>query len=141
MLLVDLAFALLFAFVFAALLASVFGWRHPARRDEDTAMGAAIFLFMILFFVIWAGGMWVGPFGPMLWSGFWLPFLVVGAVISLVILAVADHRPRGDRERRLASPPPEQDPAKVTRAAAIYGLAFWLLMLVLLGVVVFGYVI
>jgi hypothetical protein len=136
MFLFDLSFALLFAFVFAALLAAVFGWRHPARRDEDTAWGAAIFLFMLLFFVIWAGGVWIGPFGPMLWSGFWLPFLLVGAVISLVVLAVADGRPR---ERRTPGPLPGDDPAQAPRRAAIYGLAFWLLLLVLLAILVFGY--
>ncbi len=41
MLLADLAFALLFAFLLAAALVGLFGWRHPARREEAAAWPAA----------------------------------------------------------------------------------------------------
>ncbi len=134
MFLVDLAFALLFAFLVAAVLAGLFGWRHPARREEDTAWPGAIFLFFLLFFLIWAGGAWVGPFGPLLWASAWLPFLVVGLVIGLVILAVAEPR----RPRRPAPREP-LDEERATRGAMIYGAFFWILLLVLLLAIVVAY--
>jgi len=135
MLLVDLAFALFFAFLLAAVLAGALGWRHPARREEDTAWPGAIFLFLILFFLIWAGGAWIGPFGPLLWASAWLPFLIVGVVVGLIVLAVSEP----PRRRR---PPVREQPAEseqVARGAVIFGVFFWVLMLLLLVGIVAAY--
>jgi hypothetical protein len=43
-------------------------------------------LFAILFFGIWAGGVWVAPAGPMHLGVYWLPFLLTGMSRSLLIL-------------------------------------------------------
>lgn len=137
MFLIDLVFALLIAFLVTVLLTAVFGWRHPSRQEEEAALPGAFFLFLILFFFIWAGGAWIGPFGPVLWSGAWLPFLVVGVVIGLFLLAVSEP-PRPSRQRSAHTPPPgETDPAPPR--VILYGVVFWILLLVLLAVVIAAY--
>jgi hypothetical protein len=137
MFLIDLVFALLIAFLIAVLLTAVFGWRHPSRRQEEATLPGAFFLFLILFFFIWAGGAWIGPFGPVLWSSAWLPFLLVGVVIGLFLLAVSEP-PRPPRQRAVQKPAPgETDP--VPPRVILYGAVFWILLLVLLAVVIAAY--
>jgi hypothetical protein len=138
MLLADLAFALLFAFLLAAALVGLFGWRHPARREEPAAWPAAVFLFLLLFFLIWAGGAWIGPFGPLVWASAWLPFLVVGLVIGLVLLAVAEPP---DRRRRPAAREARDpvDEERMARGVMVYGAFFWILMLLLLVAIIAAY--
>jgi hypothetical protein len=49
-------------------------------------------LFSVLFLTIWAGGIWVAPFGPGIWNIYWLPFLLIAILVAVLIAAIAPPR-------------------------------------------------
>jgi hypothetical protein len=44
---------------------------------------------LIILLASWAGGIWISPFGPILWGATWLPFLLSGLIVALVFAAAA----------------------------------------------------
>jgi hypothetical protein len=79
---------LLFVLVIAALLTAVFalGFR---RREWDAGL---LYFFFILFLATWAGGLWVGPYGSLLWGVPWATFLLVGVLPALLLTALIPLR-------------------------------------------------
>jgi len=129
----DLLFAFLVAVLMAGLLVGLTGWRHPSRTGDGAA--SAVFLLIILTLLVWAGGTWSQPYGPMLWGKYWLPFLVIGLVLALLLAATAP--PRSSRPpHETTSPEIETDGAGI---AALLGLFFWLLALLAVASIAFGY--
>ncbi len=77
----DLLFAFIIALIFASLLVTIFG---------KSRFGLSLFIiFLILFAGVWAGGIWFTPIGPKLFEVYWLPFVVVAIVLSLLIAALS----------------------------------------------------
>lgn len=133
MFLLDLMWAFLLGWLFTLLLTGPLGWRHPARA-KGPAPASALFLFVIFFLAIWAGGVWLIPFGPTIGGGYWLPFLVVGLFVLLVVAALStpSRPPRGAAEAEV-----EAEEAAV--AGTVLGVFFWILLLGLVGAVVLAY--
>ena len=125
----NLVFAFVAALLFSVLIAGLIGWRHPADRG-DGAAGPALFLFLILFLTAWAGGVWVRPFGPVLWGTSWLPFFLVALLVGLILLAVAAP------SRRTATTTGE---SPSNASAALFGGFFWLLTFGLLIALLVAY--
>jgi hypothetical protein len=48
--------------------------------------------FIVLFLLIWAGGIWLRPMGPELWGVRFLNFLIVGSLATLFLLALFPAR-------------------------------------------------
>jgi hypothetical protein len=81
----DFLFALVTALLVAAILAPVLG------RCRLTRAGGWVFfmlLFVLLLGFVWAGGVWLLPFGPLLWGAYLLPFLAVGFLLALLVAAL-----------------------------------------------------
>lgn len=56
-------------------------------------------VFLIIFFITWAGGVWIKPFGPSFHGIYWLPFTLSGVIASLLIATTAHGRlPKNRRE-------------------------------------------
>ena len=136
---IDFLYALFVAILLAAVLIGLLGWRRPA---SSSAPADILFLFVILFLLVWAGGIWIEPFGPAMWGGYWLPFVAVG-VIALLLLAAAGSSGR-HRVRRYDTS--EVEPARVAeeeagRAVAVaFGAFFWFLLLALTAAIAAHYV-
>lgn len=131
MFLLEMLLALVLAAIAAGILATT-------RRSEATAfLPFFVFYFLLLFPIIWAGGVWVTPLGPTLGGVAWLGFVLVGLFLVILLLAAA-----------VPSRPPET-PGDVTPAnageealkgtAVFFGLAFWLLLVAALAAVVARY--
>jgi hypothetical protein len=81
--------------------------------------------FLIIFLAAWAGGLWLYPFGPALWGSFWLSFLVVGLIFSILLAAfIPSRRPR----TRIEAIQEEQKEATVEKALSGF---FWILIFLL----------
>jgi hypothetical protein len=128
---VDLFFVVVVALLFSIILAVPLRWRHP-RRSEGGWL-AAVFLFMLFLFGVWAIGAWASPVGPPLWGRAWLPFVVAGVVIALIVAAVSPANPRPD----LATEPRD---AASSAVVTVFGILFWLTVIVMLGLAIAGYV-
>jgi hypothetical protein len=118
---VDLIFIIVFAALLSSLIGYGLGWRHPARADATGS--AVLFMFFILFFIMLAANTWLQPWGPVVVGTPWLSLLVVGLVVCL-----------------LETPPaPGAAPPEKAVAGAVFGVFFWVLILVLLVAVGLSY--
>lgn len=139
--------AFLVALVLSAVFVAALGWRRPGDEAADEALGGgALFFFLILFLATWAGGAWLAPVGAA-WSASWLPFLVVGFLVALVLAAVVptrDERWRWRRPRRdggavgAAAIAAERD-REAAELAAGFGVFFWALLLGLAFAILIAY--
>ncbi len=127
---VDVGFALGIAVLLALLVRSITG-RH--KEPEEPAWPGLAFLVVILFFVTWAGGIWLQPLGPILWHIYWIPFVAVGIVAALLLIATTPRR--RPRTRREALQVREQERVLVTA----FGVFFWILVSILLIAVAVHY--
>jgi len=121
----DLVMLIGLAVVLSSALTWGFGWRHPARREE-TGISVA-FLFLILFFAMWAGQGWTVPWVPAGYQAPWLSFLIIGLFISLLILVLA--------EPSSGATPPAESQEEITepgKPAAVFGFFFWIMIIALL---------
>ncbi len=132
MFLAHLLIAFLVA-LFMSLLLIPFRRPRSAQAKASTAVGV-LFLFFILFLGTWAGGLWITPFGSAWLGVYWMPFVVTGLVVAL-LLAATDQSSRRSYERK------ETDPDHVGHAAlaTAFGLLFWILIMALAIAIVAGY--
>ena len=89
----ELFLALAIAFV----LSLLFSWllkRGAPRR------GFPVF-FLAIFLITLAGGLWLRPFGPLGLGIYWLPFIVVGIVGSILLFLAAPRRPPANRRETI----------------------------------------
>jgi hypothetical protein len=90
---VEVLFAVAFALAIAFSFVMVVGRARPSR--SGTAL-PFVWLFVILLFTMWAGGAWIGPAGPLIFGVAWMPFLVVGLIVALIIAAATESVQRRD---------------------------------------------
>ncbi len=133
MFILDFVFALVVAALLSLVLVSVLGWRHPARASSTWS--ALLFVFVVILFGAWAGGLWIGPLGPALWDAYWLPVLVAGLLIAFVLAAAV---PRSRPPRSMSE---RQEEQQVAREVVLFGGFFWILTISFLAAVLVAYVI
>jgi len=121
MIFLEILFAFFFALLLSIFLGGILGWELPGRKGLWPSL---IFLFLLIFIATFAGGLWIQPFGPLLWGVYWAPFLLIGFVVMLLVAAVIPpRRPRNTKEAiRQASERAETE--------WTLGIFFWLLLLV-----------
>ena len=125
---------LVFALLLSSVLAWGFGWRHPARAD---AVGtAALFLFLILLFSMWAGAAWIPPWGPLVFGTPWLELLLIGLLVSLLVLAIGTPARRPHTLHEAAEEAREE-----AAVGTAFGVFFWALLAFFLVAIVAGYLV
>jgi hypothetical protein len=121
----DLFFVLVLALVLAAILAAVFG--RPS-------WGGFIFVFLILFFATWAGGLWVRPIGIPVFGITWLSYVLVGMFVALLLAAFI---PRSGPTRHETGAGRSDRPDNELVAVNVF---FWVLISLLVLSIVIAYV-
>ena len=135
-------FDLLFAFLVALILGTVFtvGFRRYGPWSN-------LVFFLIVFLAAWAGGIWFAPAGPFVWRLYWIPFLVIGLIVALLIAATG---PSPSRPSRGSLRQTEETQARETTGArrifnaagetfGALGVFFWSLLILLALVIVIRY--
>lgn len=127
MFLIDLLIVILVALVLSAALSSL----YYERRDLQLAGVWSLFavLFLLLLSATWAGGIWITPFGPTIWGSYWLPFIVVGVLVALLLAALPPEPTLPVSEK---TPP-------VSETSIALGLAFWVVIFFFLVAVAVRY--
>jgi hypothetical protein len=108
---------------------------EPDEVDADAGVGIGVtmvFFFFILFPLIFAGSVWVGPRGPMFMGVSWGPIVAIGFILALMLAAIL---PRRSKVKRTQS----QEEAARETAVGVFGVFFFLLIFVALATVVIGY--
>lgn len=118
-----LIWEMLCALLLAVLVTSVL----VAVRPRDGAPPAALFIFffIMVFPLIWAGGAWLTPVGPVFGGVAWLGFALVSLFLLLLILAAV---PAQARRRREDIVPEHATEETLAGTALFFGLFFWLLL-------------
>lgn len=109
-----LVLALLVGFIFSLVLG--YGFR---RRPAGIGF---LPLFLLIFLVTWAIGIWIAPVGPLAWEVPWLAFLIIGLLFTLVVAALAAPEPAAPAVRLET-----EGEARTEGVAA--GVFLWLLLL------------
>lgn len=123
-------FAVALALLFGAILVGVLGWRHPQRPETGPSL---LFTILLLFPLIWAAAIWLTPMGPPVMGVTLLPALLAGLLIALLI-AMFSHPLPGSAGTTAA------ESAAADTAATVFGVVFWLLMLMAAGAIIAGFV-
>lgn len=134
MFLLELVAALTVAAVLSALFAMA-TWKRGSRKG-------LFWLFVILFLATWAGGVWMRPFGPVLWGIHWLSFLLIGGVVALILAAAQSKpSPQGRQETIDLLERMEQKREVGEIVWITLSLFFWILVLTLLGAIASRYLV
>jgi len=118
--------ALIGALMFGAVLVYALGWRHPRRSRATPSL---LFLIVLMFPLLWAAAIWLVPVGPTLYGAAFVPMLLAGVLVALIIAVLIEPRP-----------PQDQEAVEADTAFAVFGILFWVLLLISAGAVVAGYV-
>jgi hypothetical protein len=123
---------LLVALVIALLLSSILfgiGWGQHYREGP---WGGLVAWFIILLLMVWAGGIWMPPFGPRFKEVSWFPFVITGIFIILLLLIAVPRPWRRPRTRREAVAQAEMARQEEVVEASVFGCLFWLLIVLLI---------
>ena len=121
----DIVTALIIGLVVALLFGAI-------MRGGGPGWGFLL-LFLFIFLATWAGGLWIWPFGPVWFGVYWMPFLLAGVFVA-VLIAAAGERGRPRTPRREA----EEARAEAAAEAGVSAL-FWVLVAFLVLAVILGY--
>lgn len=126
-----------FVAVIVALLVSVFFGYALRRRIPRKGF---FWFFLILLLATWAGGMWIGPFGPSFRGIFWLPFVLVAVLVGFLLAAIAPQRPPSSRIETLEMLEEIEQKRKLEKLTYIsFGVFFWVALFALITVIIVRY--
>ena len=122
MFLLDFVFAALFSFLATA------GFIMAGSKGPWNSLGT---LYLVVFLITLAGGLWIGPRGPMLMGTYYVPYIVIAGLIALLLANFVSHRSTEVMEA------PEKELTKgdssQTADIAALGVAFWIFVIALIG--------
>jgi hypothetical protein len=124
-------------FAVSFIVAVLFTGLYVLLTRGDRRRTGLIWLFLIIFLTTWAGGIWLKPFGPMLWGVHFLTFLLAGLIIVLfLIIAIPRKAPRGRRETLDMLERIEQEKALEKVTFLTLSLFFWILLALLVTAII-----
>lgn len=128
MFLLDLMIALMIGFLLVLVFSALF-------RDR-TPWGSFWIFLLVVFLVTWAGGIWISPFGPTIFDVAWLPFLIVGLIITVLLAAAVPPRPTRPQKGTIEE---AKRTASTESALSDLTLFFWIAVILTLIVIVLAY--
>ncbi len=126
MIIIDVLFALVVALLCTAIIAA--GCR--GHREAGLLFG----FFILIFLITWAGGIWITPFGPLMWGVPWLSFLLIGILIAVLLAALMPP----PREQKVSE---TQEPAAEIRDVTFINAFLWLFIALVIVGILAGYII
>ena len=117
MFIIDLVVALIVGLIIVSIVSRAFGTKGP--------WGSLLWFFLVVSLFAWAGGVWLVPFGPMFWGIGWLPIIIMGFLVSLILTAASPRTPRW----RKAS---QEEATSEAGTRAVVDIIFWVVIICLL---------
>lgn len=126
----DLGAAVIIAFILTLIFAGL---------KQRGPWGSLWTFFLIVLLATWAIGALFNPIGPSVWGIYFLPFLIVGVFVAVLLAAVTQAEPFKDRPREVRGAMDDDEARKVSVGASI-GMLFWLLVVFLVILLITQYV-
>jgi hypothetical protein len=124
------------ALLIALLVSVLFGFALRRRIPRK----GFFWFFLILFLATWAGGMWIGPFGPSFRGIFWLPFVLVAVLVGFFLAAIAPRRPPSSRIETLEMLEEIEKQRRLEKLTYIsFGVFFWVALFALITMIIVRY--
>lgn len=125
---------ILFSLFFAVIITVVFSL---AFKNTGPWGGFWVF-FILMFFISFGAGEWAAQRGPSAWGYYWAPGLIAAIVFALVLAATSpkSHGPRRNIEQR--SNVDTKENTEVAVSAAVFGIFFWMLIVLLALIAIAG---
>ncbi|MBN2009960.1 hypothetical protein JW960_11510 [candidate division KSB1 bacterium] len=127
MLLIDLLIALFVAILFSFVFMLGIRWE---RKGNVGIVPPAAYIFIIIFIFTWAGGIWLVPMGPRAWNIYWLPFFMVGLVVTLMLMTILPQN-RENSSSTIELVNKEKEKRVEMETVKTLSIFFWILLLVL----------
>ena len=109
------------------------------RKGNIDILPPVAFIFTIIFIFTWAGGIWLVPKGVRVWSMDWLPFFMVGFVITLALMTMLPPNVGNAAPTvKLVNKDEEKQAKKET--VKTLNIFFWIMILVLALAITVRYV-
>jgi len=127
-------FHILFAFLAALLVISLLSL---SSRREYPWGGGLLLIFLLIFLVAWAGGVWITPFGPAFYGVAWMPYLAIALLFALLLAGLpVEPKPmmRGGGGAVRESLDAEE------AVGVVFGIFMWIFVIMLLGALLLYYV-
>lgn len=128
-------------FLVALLIALVLTWFFAVAVGTTGPWPGFWVFFLVVLSFSWTIGLWVRPMGPALWGFYWLPYLLFGALIAL-LMAAATPTDMGSRRSGQPSVPPRGVPPEEEAAAGAVvavGTFLWIALAVMAAAIAIGY--
>lgn len=125
---------ILFSLFFAVIITVVFSL---AFKNTGPWGGFWIF-FILMFFISFGAGEWAAQRGPSAWGYYWAPGLIAAIVFALVLAATSpgSHAPRSNLKHR--SNVDTKENTEVGFSTAVFGVFFWILIVLLALIAIAG---
>ena len=123
---------LVYFIILALILTAIFSYGFNIRGP----WGSFWAFFAIIFLAVWAADIWITPFGPYYNEVYWLPPLIVGVLIAILLAAATPTR----RSRRTTDTHPPATEYETDAVAATLGILFWILLALFIISIVIGLV-
>lgn len=124
---------LLIAFVIGFFLVLFFS----ALFRESTPWGSFWLFLLFVVLVTWAGGVWIEPFGPTVYEVAWLPFLMIGIFITILLAATVPARPPATRREAIEEARAAEAAGSILDGVTLF---FWIALILTIAAIVLAYI-
>ena len=127
---------IIFALATALVISVIIGM---ALRRQGPRTGFML-MFITIFLITLAGGIWLTPAGPYVRGFYWLPFLVVGGLGSYILFLRAPRNPPHSRKETIETLDRIAKSKQLEKLTYMtFDLFFWILLIFLLAVILLYY--
>ena len=127
---------IIFALIIALVVSTIIGM---ALRREGPRTGFFL-MFITIFLITLAGGLWLTPAGPYTRGLYWLPFIVVGGLGSYILYLRAPRKPPHSRKETIETLDRIAESKQLEKLTYMtFDLFFWILLLFLLAIILIYY--
>lgn len=118
---------ILFSLFFAVIITAIFSL---ALKRTGPWGGFWVF-FILMFFISFGAGEWAAQRGPSAWGYYWAPGLIAAIIFALVLAATSPGSHASQRNSKHRSDVNTKENTEVEFSAAVFGIFFWILIVLL----------
>ncbi len=120
----------LFSIMIALFFTAIFSYGFKNKGPWNNAWS----FFLILFLAVWAGGIWITPFGPEWKNVAFAPLIVMGVFIATLLAATTPPE-----KRKVILEEKANIPNAYEKSILVIGVFFWILIILLIGAILLNY--
>lgn len=120
--------------IFAILVAAVFTLLFVLGLRRRGPWNNFFVFFLIILLTVWAAALWVGPVGPAFYGIYWLPLIMVGLFVAILLASFRPSIRSGTQTARQAY----EEEQKKRELKDVFDVFFWILIAFLVILIFIG---